>query len=94
MSVIDGTGSLWLSLLPGGPAVVELGRITSPTHPKGRSLHSVPIFAQLQLTLPLSARLKLTRSPIQPELTRGCVPNVRVELQRGRCVPEGPQVEH
>ena len=36
----------------------------------------VPIFAHLELTLPLSAQLKLTLSLAQPKLTRGCVPKM------------------
>jgi len=36
----------------------------------------VPIFAQLELTLPLSAQLKLTVIPTYPKLTRGCDPKV------------------
>jgi len=33
----------------------------------------VPTSAQLELTLPLSAQLKLTSFPMSPNLTRGCV---------------------
>ena len=36
----------------------------------------VPTSAQLELTLPLSAQLKLTASPIHPNVTRGRVPEV------------------
>jgi hypothetical protein len=38
----------------------------------GQGLTLVPISVQLALTLPLSAQLKLTLSPTQPTLTRGC----------------------
>ena len=41
-----------------------------------QGLTLVPISAQLELTLPLSAHLRLTVSPIQPKLTLGCVPKV------------------
>ena len=41
-----------------------------------QGLTLVPVIAQLELTLPFSAQLKLTLSPIQPQLTRGCVPKV------------------
>jgi len=41
-----------------------------------QGLKLVPISAQLELTLPVPAELKLTLSPIEPKLTRGCVPKV------------------
>ena len=41
-----------------------------------QGLALVPISAQLQITFPLSAQLKLTLSPIYPKLTRGCVPKM------------------
>jgi hypothetical protein len=41
-----------------------------------QGLTLVPISAQLELTLPLSAQLELTLSPTQPNLTRGCVPEL------------------
>ena len=41
-----------------------------------QGLTLVSISAQLELTLPLSAQLKLTLSPILTKLTRGCVPEV------------------
>jgi hypothetical protein len=62
--------------------------------PSLQGLTLVPISAQLELTLPLSAQLKLTVSPIEPNLTRGCVPKV-LKLSsdvRAMC-PKGPQVE-
>jgi hypothetical protein len=40
---------------------------------EGQGLTLVPISAQLELTLPLSAQPELTFSPAQPKLTRGCV---------------------
>ena len=42
----------------------------------GQGLTLVPISAQLELTLPLFAQLKLTVSPVCPRLTRECVPKV------------------
>jgi len=42
----------------------------------GQGLTLVPISAQLELTLPLSAQLKLDLSPIQPKLTRDFVPKL------------------
>ena len=44
----------------------------SPHH----GLTLVPFPAQLELTLSLSAQLKLALSPTQPKLTRGCAPKV------------------
>jgi len=41
-----------------------------------QGLTLVPNAAQLELTLPLSAQLKLTLTPIQPKLTRECGPKV------------------
>jgi len=41
-----------------------------------QGLTLVPISAQLELTLPVSAQRKLTVSPIQPKVNRGCVPKV------------------
>jgi hypothetical protein len=41
-----------------------------------QGLTIVPVPAQFELTLPLSAQLKLTLSPIYPNLTRGCGPEV------------------
>ena len=41
-----------------------------------QGLTLVPIPAQLEVTLPLSAQLQLNLSSIQPKPTRGCVPKV------------------
>jgi len=54
-----------------GPAVKKLAR---SAYNQGLTL--VPIFAQLELILLLSAQLELILSPIQPKLTRGCIPKV------------------
>ena len=48
----------------------------SARRPANQGLTLVPISAQLQLALPLSAQLKQTVCPMQPKLTRGCVPEV------------------
>jgi hypothetical protein len=47
-----------------------------PHAPHGQGLKLVPISAQLELTLPRFAQIKLTLSPTQPKLTRGCGPKV------------------
>jgi hypothetical protein len=41
-----------------------------------QGLTLVPVSAQLEITLPRSAQLMLTLSPVQPKVTRGCVPRV------------------
>jgi len=41
-----------------------------------RGLHSFPFPANFELTVPISAQLKLTFSPRYPKLARGCVPKV------------------
>ena len=41
-----------------------------------QGLTLVPNPAQLELTLPLAAQIKLTVSPVQANVTRGCVPKV------------------
>jgi len=41
-----------------------------------QGLTPVPIPAQLELTLPLSAQLKLTLSHMRPKLTRVCGPKM------------------
>jgi len=51
-----------------GPTLSLLARKQGPT--------LVPISAQLEPTLPLSAQLKLTLSPAQPKLTLGSGPKV------------------
>jgi len=47
-----------------------------PARSSTQGLTLVPISAQFELTLPLSARLERTLSPLQPKLIRGCVPKV------------------
>jgi hypothetical protein len=42
----------------------------------GQGLTLVPVPAQVELTLPLSAKLKLTLSPVCPKSSRVCVPKV------------------
>jgi hypothetical protein len=41
-----------------------------------QGLTLAPISAELEHTLPISAQLKLTLSPVRPNVTRGCVPMV------------------
>jgi hypothetical protein len=55
----------------------------------GQGLTLVPISAQLELTLPLSAQLKPTLSPTQLKFNPWMWPEgAQVQLQRERCVPE------
>jgi hypothetical protein len=59
----------------------------------GRGFTLVPISAQLELPLAVSAQIKFTLAPSQPKLTRGCVAEVLRLSSNGAMCPEGLQVE-
>ena len=56
--------------------LVEAAGVHLPIAAEYQGLTIVPISAQPELTLPLPAQLKLTLSPTQPKLSRGCGPKV------------------
>jgi hypothetical protein len=62
-----GAGGLAAAVGAGQPIWVVAGG-----HRQG--LTHVPTSAQLEFTSPLSTQLKLTLSPEEPKLIRGCVP--------------------
>jgi len=64
----------WTKNVWGGCMILRAQDLREDRHGQGLTL--VPISAQLQLTLPLSAKLKLTSSPMLPKLTHGCGPIV------------------
>jgi len=55
------------------PTVVERAQMFQAVD---QGLTLVPSSAQLEVTLPRPAQIRLTASPIQPKFTRGCVPKV------------------